>query len=152
MTVVVKLKKKLNPKSRDPPTAIQDEDGNLVSSSDKIKDVTLKAYARRLENRPMKPELADLKLLKEKLFKVRMRNASLNKTAPWTKDQVLKVLKGLKKGKSRDPLGLANELFHPEVAGNDLIDAIVILMNRIKDEQAYPEFMSFCNISSIFKG
>ena len=35
-----KLKKKLNPKSRDPPTAIQDEAGNMVSSSEKIKGIT----------------------------------------------------------------------------------------------------------------
>ena len=32
-------------------------------------------------------------------------------------------------------MGFANEIVHPEVAGDDLIDAIVILMNRIKKER-----------------
>ena len=82
--------------------------------------------------------MAELKELKEKLLNVRLKNARKNKTPPWTREQVIKVLKSLKKGKSRDPLGLANELFHPDTAGDDLIDAIYILMNRIKAEQLYP--------------
>ena len=98
----------------------------------------------------MKKELTNLKILKEMLFKARMKNAKMNRTEPWSREKILKVLKGLKKGKSRDPSGLA-KLFHPDVAGDDLIDAIDILMNRIKNEQVYPEIMEFYNISSIFK-
>ena len=123
-----------------------------MSSSDKIKEITLKAYSKRLEKRPMKSDFLHLKSLKEKLLNIKMKQAKLNKTAPCSRAKVIKVLKGLKRGTSRDPLGLANELFHPDVAGNDLIDAIYILMNRIKSEQVYPQLMEFCNISSIFKG
>ena len=61
------------------------------------------------------------------------------------------VLKHLKKQKLRDPLGLANDIFHPEVAGDDLKIALLKLMNRIKDEQKYPECLELCNISSIWK-
>ena len=43
-----------------------------------------------------------------------------------------KVLKNLKKNTSRDPYGLANELFMPGVAGDDLKLAILKLMNRIE--------------------
>ena len=88
-----------------------------------------------MESRPIKEKLRELKMYKEKLFKLRVKEASKNKTAPWTRDQIMKVLKSLKKDKSRDPSGLANEIFHPSVAGDDLIDAIYILMNRIKKEQ-----------------
>ena len=49
-------------------------------------------------------------------------------------------------------MGLANEIFHTDTAGDDLIDAIYILMNRIKTEQIYPNIMRYCNISSIYKG
>ena len=56
----------------------------------------------------MKTDLLELKQLKEKLFRIRMLKAKENKTLPWSKDQVIKVLKNLKKGKSRDHLGLAN--------------------------------------------
>ena len=62
-----------------------------------------------------------------------------------------RVLKNLKKQKSRDPLGLANDIFRPEVAGDDLKLAIVKMMNNIKDQQKYPECLELCNISSIWK-
>ena len=53
--------------------------------------------------------------------------------------------------KSRDPYGLANELFMPGVAGDDLKLAILKLMNKIKEEQKYPQCLELCNISSIWK-
>ena len=110
---------------------MKDEDGNLVTSSDKILEVALNAYVKRLEHRPMQKDLKQLKELKDKVFKLKMKKAKETKTTPWTKENVRKVLKNLKKDKSRDPLGLANKIFHPSVAGDDLIDAITILMNRI---------------------
>ena len=58
----------------------------------------------------------------------------MNKTAPWTMDDLDRVLKHLKINKSRDPLGFANEIFRPEVAGSDLKKAILKLMNRIRFE------------------
>ena len=61
------------------------------------------------------------------------------------------VLKHLKKNKSRDPLGYANEIFRPEVAGDDLKQAILCLMNKIKEDQIYPEALEMCDISSIWK-
>ena len=61
------------------------------------------------------------------------------------------VLKYLKKNKSRDPLGYSNELFQPDVAGEDLKKAILILMNMIKTDQIFPTELELCNITSIFK-
>ena len=62
-----------------------------------------------------------------------------------------KVLKSLKKQKSRDPYGLANDIFRPGVAGDDLKLAVLKMMNMIKDQQRYPECLELCNISSIWK-
>ena len=59
--------------------------------------------------------------------------------------------KHTKKNLSRDPNGLANELFRNDVAGDDLKLAILKLMNRIKHEQIYPKCLEMCNISSIWK-
>ena len=61
------------------------------------------------------------------------------------------VLKNLKNNKARDPLGNANELFKPKVAGSDLKLAILLLVNMIKDKLELPEVFRMCNISSIFK-
>ena len=75
-----------------------------------------------------------------------------NKSPPWTRENVEKVLSSLKKGKSRDPWGLCNELFRLEVAGDDLIDAITILMNEIKAQGKVPKLLTYANISSFYKG
>ena len=61
------------------------------------------------------------------------------------------MLKYLKKNKSRDPFGYSNDLFRIDVAGDNLKDAILILMNRIKEEQVYPEVLEDCDITSIYK-
>ena len=66
-------------------------------------------------------------------------------------DQLVVVLKYLKRNKSRDPLGYANEIFKNDVAGEDLKKAILLLMNKIKAEQKYPEALELCDISSIYK-
>ena len=75
--------------------------------------------------------------------------AKRNKTPAWTMKDLNVVLKSLKTQKSRDPYGLANDLFRPEVAGDDLRLDLLKLMNRIKDDQKYPKCLEFCNISSI---
>ena len=61
------------------------------------------------------------------------------------------VIKYHKKDKCRDPIDHINELFNLKLAGRDMKDAILILMNRIKDELFYPEVLERCNITSIYK-
>ena len=80
-----------------------------------------------------------------------MEKAKLNKTPPWELPELQQVLDKLKNNKSRDPNGLANELFKKDAAGDDLKRAILKLMNRIKEEQKYPKCLELCNISSIWK-
>ena len=145
------LRRRLCPKSRDPPTAMLDLQGNLVTSPSAIENLSLETYKKRLENRKMKEHLEDIKEKKEKLCMERLKIAANNKTPAWTMDQLEKVLKNLKMNKSRDPSGYANEIFHSDVAGGDLKLAILKMMNRIKDEQKYPTALELCDISSIYK-
>ena len=60
-------------------------------------------------------------------------------------------MKQLKYKKSRVPNAFANEIFDPKVAGDDLVEAILALMNRIKRDQVYPKCLQLCNISSLYK-
>ena len=62
-----RLKKKFSPKCRDPPTAMLDESGNLLTSYDAIEKVALKTFADRLKNRPMKENLKHVQKEKEDL-------------------------------------------------------------------------------------
>ena len=48
--------------------------------------------------------------------------------------------KGLNKGISKDPYGHPNELFREGVAGDGLLRAVVVLMNKLKENpQDYPQ-------------
>ena len=146
------LKKKIFPKSRDPPTAMVDpKSGNLLTTEEKIEEAALNVYKERLRNRPMNKNIEHIKDAKEMLCKKLLELAKCNKTPAWTIKDLNLVLKNLKKQKSRDPYGLANDLFRPEVAGSDLKLALLKLMNKIKDDQEYPRNLELCNISSIWK-
>ena len=146
------LKKELFPQSRDPPTAMIDpQTGNLITDDEKIQDAAVFTYTKRLENRPIKENLSSIKDAKELLCEKLLEVARANKTPPWEMKHLDKVLKYLKKNKSRDPHGFCNELFRPEVTGDDLKLALLKLMNRIKQDQLFPECTELCNISSIWK-
>ena len=146
-----KLKKKLNPKCRDPPTAMKDKKGNIITSPDEIDKMALKVFKERLSNRNMKENLNDMKQAKEDLCKIRLKTAAKNKTPPWTMEQLEKVLKYLKENKSRDPFGYANDIFKHNAAGKDLKLAILKLCNRRKSEQKFPKALENCNITAIYK-
>ena len=115
------LKKEIFPKCRDPPTAMLDPvTGNLLTSEDKIEEAAIEVYKNRLKNRPMKDDLKHVKDAKEMLCEKLLKLAKSRKTPPWTMKDLDAVLKSLKKQKTRDPYGLANDLFRPETAGDDL--------------------------------
>ena len=48
------------------------------------------------------------------------------------------AIKQLGSNKSRDPEGLINEIFKEAAAGDDLLIAVLRLMNLIKSKQHYP--------------
>ena len=61
------------------------------------------------------------------------------------------ALKQFKSGKTKDPYDMPNELFRPEAAGDDLILAVTMLMNRIKHELVFPTPMNMCNVTHLYK-
>ena len=146
-----KIKKRLSPRVEDPPTAMMNQAGYLVTSETEIKKLASEHYKKVLENRPMKEELEHEKLDKEELSALRLNIAPNNKSPPWDMEDLETVRKNLKNNKVRDPLGNAIELFKPTVAGSDLKLAILRLVNMIKDKLELPEIFRMCNITSIFK-
>ena len=88
---------------------------------------------------------------RENLWQKRFKEAQGNVTPDWTMQDLEVVLKQLKNKKSRDPLGLANELFKPENAGDDLKLALLKMSNEIKNQQIFPKALGLCNISSLYK-
>ena len=146
-----KLKKKLSSTCRDPPTAMVDKEGNLLTSPKEIEALALEVFENRLKNRPINDDLIEMKKNKEELCKLRLESARYNLTPEWTMKELEQVLKHLKNNKSRDPMGYINELFKNNTAGLDLKNAVLKLMNRIKSEQMYPKALEIANISAIYK-
>ena len=55
-------------------------------------------------------------------------------------------------GISKDPYGYPNEILKEGTAGEGLIRALIVLMNKIKENPSeYPEAMELCNLTSIYK-
>ena len=64
----------------------------------------------------------------------------LNKSDPWEEDNLKEALKHLDKDKSRDPEGFANEIFKEDIAGTDLLKAVLMPMNLMKKSKYFPKF------------
>ena len=91
------LKKSLCPKSRDPPTAMLDSKGNLLTTDKAIQNRAIEVFKERLNSNTMKENLEDLEEDTNKLCKMRLKLSKLNKTKPWDIEDLKNVLKSYPK-------------------------------------------------------
>ena len=122
-----------------------------MTTNKAIESLALDVYSDRLKSNKIKEHLESYEDTNNKLCLERLKETQLNKTSPWTKEDLDQALKDLDNNKSRDALHYANELFKEGVAGSDLKLALLKFMNLIKDRQEYPEALQPCNITSIYK-
>ena len=80
-----------------------------------------------------------------------MAIASMKKSKEWTILELKKALKDLKLNKSRDHEGFINEIFKEGVIGIDLRNSLLIMFNKMKNEQLIPKFMNISNITTVPK-
>ena len=146
-----KLKKKICPKFKDPPTAMFDGHGNLLTEDKAIMERGLEVYKKRLEGNQIAEHLEEHESKTIELCKTRLKRCKFIKTNPWEMEDLDFVLKELKKEKSKDAEGYTNELFTLTVAGSDLKLALLKLLNLIKDKQQFPQAFEKCNITPIHK-
>ena len=133
------IKSKVFPKvgATIPAAKINPANDRLVTDQEGLKKLYLETFTHRLRTRPPKESVSDTLKLQEGLLKKRLAITADNKSPPWTEGKVKSVLKSLKNGKSRDPLGLINEIF--KVDGQDLIKSLTVILNRIKAECKVPQ-------------
>ena len=148
---VWKLKQKLFPRLKDPPTAKMDEFGNVISARSALKKLYLNTYSTRLEHRPMKEQYMQIKQLKEELWNLRNENLKKYTSKKWTLTDLVNATKTLKNNKSRDPNGIICEVFKPGVAGKSLQIAVLNLMNLIFETFIIPQELLCANVTSIWK-
>ena len=78
-----KLKQKIWPSSCDPPMAKHDNEGNIITAPQTLKNLYLETYIERLKHREMKPELMDVFFLKSELWLSRLQNLKQKTTPEW---------------------------------------------------------------------
>ena len=146
-----KLRKKLHPQQLDPPMAKIDKSGNVITAPPLLRNLYLETYKDRLRHREIKPEFLDIYEMKTTLWKWRLDYMKNEKSNNWKIEDLTKVLKNLKKNKSRDPQGYINEIFKLNVSGSNLTEGLLLLANGVKSELEFPSFMQFANVTSIYK-
>ena len=106
------LVKKVRPKYLPTvPVGKINKEGKITTNQEGLKELYLETFLLRLRDRPIRPDLVDLQLIKNKMFETILKTCTKKRADPWTLKQLEKVLDGLKKDKCRDPKGLINELF-----------------------------------------
>ena len=126
-------------------------EGNIITKPEALKTLYIQTYVERLKHREMKEEFKEIFQLKTVLWSERMKSIKKRKSRPWTIADIEKVTKTLKNNQTRDPNGMINELVKPNIMGKDLKNAILNLMNGIKEHFYFPDYFQLANISSIFK-
>ena len=133
------------------PLAKKDYKGIIITDPQQIKNLLATEYKLRLRERPMRPDLGDIKDRKQKIFNMQLKLARDVSTHPWNMNELEKALANLKNNKSRDQAGYANEIFKKEIIGSDLKLSLLLLCNKIKRMKIIPEFMKFANITTVPK-
>ena len=110
-----------------------DNKGNLLTDENTILEAAQKAHTDRLTPNEMKENLIQHQTDVNNLCESRFRITKKNKTKDWELDDLKLAIKQLRKNKVADSLGYINELFFEENAGDDLLLAILKLINRIKN-------------------
>ena len=146
-----KIKEKICPRPRDPPTAKKDHLGNLITAPTALKNLYLQTYKNRLEHRKINERYKDIRELKNELWELRFESLKLKPAALWTLADLEKVIKTLKSNQSRDPNGMISELFKSNIAGKDLKKAVIDLMNLVLTSFYMPEYLEYADITSLFK-
>ena len=125
--------------------------GVLITAPALLKDLYLRTYQERLKHKEMKGELKDIFFLKEELWSRRLEELKEKKTSPWKSSELDVALKSLKSNKTADPHGMINELFKKGCSGSNLLEALLLLYNGIKETMFFPNYMLLEDITTIYK-
>ena len=79
-----KLRRKISPRPQDPPTAMENNEGVLLTDPNEIQKEAIRYYQKLFEDLPMDDNYMNAQIWKEKLCKMRLELSARNKTDPWT--------------------------------------------------------------------
>ena len=143
-----KLKAAAGRKPKREMNSVVKENGDEITGKSGIIDAYRSEFEHRLRNRNPEPEWEDyVKRLNETIQNwLRSKSPS---SSPFTLEELVTVIKNLKKGKARGLDGYPVDLF--KRAGEGLLKAILELFNIIKEAREVPEQWHLMKIVTIYK-
>ena len=109
----------------------------MVTESEELKESYFNELKERLRSCPSHPELEEIHIIKEDLFKLKWEKNKTTVSCDWTMKELEDVLKQIKKGKFRDPKGISREIFHPTIIGENLRKSLPIMFNLLKQQRRF---------------
>ena len=138
-------------KSKPLPTGIKNINGKVITNPEEKKKVTIKHFEHRMRRRPKHEDVKEISETNEKTFLMRIEQARINKSPPFNMNELEKVLKSLKTGKSKDFNGYICELFKEGVLGNNLKQSLLMMFNQMKHELIIPECLRTAHVTILHK-
>ena len=102
-----------------------------------------------MRKRPAEEDVKSVINTNKEVFYLRLKLAKLKKSPSFMREELEKVLRSLKTGKSRDPENWICEIFKEGVLGEDLKNFLVMMFNRMKSQVTIPEAHRTANITNI---
>ena len=122
----------------------------VISAPGELKILLLKEYKER-ERASFPARFNSHTNRRSLILNKKLQRAVNNKTSSWLSGDLFRVLSKLKNNITRDHEGYLNEIFKPDVIGEDLQQSLLMLCNKLKSEQIIPLFMLLVNVTTIPK-
>ena len=129
-------------------TSVETEDGNEIFGDEMIRNAYQKEFQHRLRKRTIDDDLQNYEARTEMLCKLYL-DSMADKSPPYTTDELEKVRKNLKKGKSPGRDNLPAEVFIE--GGTKMQKSTLKLLNRIKGVNEIPQQWTEVQISTMYK-
>ena len=125
--------------------------GKAITTPEEKKNVTLTHFEDRMRKRPTVPEVEDSVKMNAELFQERLIETTERKRNPFSMDELDKVFKNLKNGKTKDPNNYICQLFKEGAIGKDLKLSILMMINKMKTEVTVSDCLRRANITILHK-
>ena len=137
--------------SKQLPSGVLNIKAKIKTNPEEKNKVVSNHFEDRMRKRPVVEDVKEILDMKADLFKDRLKEAVKTKSEPYNINELDKVRKSLKTGKSKDPDGYICELFKEGSIGTDLKNSIPMLMNKLKAEMNVPECLRMAHITILHK-
>ena len=143
-----KIKKSFANK-QEPKNAIMDDNKNIITSIDLIKNQYNKEFKNRLTHKTIDPTFKHCEPLLESLFQNCINLSNQNVSQPFTIKEINYAIKSLKTKQARDPFNLKTEIFIN--CGESMLKCITRMFNVIKSTKQIPDTWSKIIVSTFYK-